>query len=152
MIKRIHIYDLDGTVIDSDHRYRNLPNGSIDLPYWIRMATPENIARDTLLPLAEQYKRDLLDPSTYVVVATARQMADADYHFLASHLGMPDHLISRKVGDSRADFVLKVAGLRKLFSLRQFAMTAKKFWDDNPLNIQHVSKLGIESVLVRGAL
>lgn len=149
MISRIHIYDLDGTVIDSDHRYRNLPNGSIDLPYWIENSTPEKVAMDSLMPLAAQYIRDLLDPSTYVVVATARLMAESDLIFLANKLGMPDYMISRRDRtDERKDYVLKVSGLRKLFNLKQFRDTAKKFWDDNPANIEHVSKLGVESVLV----
>ena len=148
-IRRVHIYDLDGTVINSDHRYRNLPNGSIDLQYWIKMATPENVAKDTLLPLADQYKRDILDPSVYVVVATARVMRPEDTQFLTEKLGTPDHMICRRgEDDARRDYVLKVSGLRKLFGLKQFRATAKKFWDDNPLNIEHVSKLGVEVVLV----
>ena len=46
------IWDLDGTVIDSSHRYSTLPNGDIDLPRWIADNTKANIERDSLLPLA----------------------------------------------------------------------------------------------------
>ena len=37
------IWDLDGTVIDSSHRYSTLPNGDIDLPRWIADNTKANI-------------------------------------------------------------------------------------------------------------
>ena len=149
ILKRIHIYDIDETLVNSKHRYRNLPSGSIDLPYWIKNATPEKIAMDSLLPLAEQYKADILDPSIYVVIATARYCQDADYDYVKRELGWPDYFISRKANDNRADSVLKVLGLRRLRSLRQFAQLAACFWDDNPLNIKAVqSELGIKSALV----
>ena len=34
-MNRYKIWDLDGTVIDSSHRYSTLENGDIDLPRWI---------------------------------------------------------------------------------------------------------------------
>jgi len=146
-MKKILIYDLDGTLISSDHRYRNLESGSIDLPYWIRNATPANIAKDTLLPLAAHYKAAILNPLAYVIVATARLMSDADYAFLHSKLGKPDHIISRRgATDNRPDPVLKVAGLRKLLNLKQFKGKPATFFEDNPLNIEAVAKLGITCI------
>ena len=44
----LYIYDLDGTVIDSSHR---LGNGS--LADWHANNTPDNIAADGVLPLAQ---------------------------------------------------------------------------------------------------
>jgi len=147
MIKSIEIYDLDGTLIDSDHRYRNLPDGSIDLPYWRRMATPSNIAKDTLLPLAAQYKAAIANPAVYVIVATARVMEQADLAYLYGKLGKPNHIISRRDdNDARRDYVLKVAGLRRMFNLRQFRACSKVFYDDNILNLQHVAKLGVKCI------
>ncbi len=67
----IMIFDLDGTVIDTSHRYRNKPCGTIDLDYWFRNSTPENIARDTLLPLADEWRRYHSEGHT-IVVCTAR--------------------------------------------------------------------------------
>lgn len=67
----IIIFDLDGTVIDTSHRYRDLPCGKIDLDFWFANSTPENIARDTLLPLADEWRRYYNDGHK-IVVCTAR--------------------------------------------------------------------------------
>ena len=82
-ITRVSIYDMDGTIVDSLHRYRTIidDNGErIDLDYW-----RENEYRaldDSLLPLAEQYKNDLRDSSCFVIIATARVLRDADNQFI----------------------------------------------------------------------
>ena len=67
----IIIFDLDGTVIDTSHRYRNGPDGHIDLQYWFDNSTPEQIAKDTLLPLAKAWRR-YFDEGHTIVVCTAR--------------------------------------------------------------------------------
>lgn len=67
----IIIFDLDGTVIDTKHRYRDLPCGNIDLDYWFANSTPEMIARDTVLPLADVMRRYYSEGHT-VVICTAR--------------------------------------------------------------------------------
>jgi len=149
MIKSIEIYDLDGTLIDSDHRYRTLPDGkTIDLAYWRRMAAiPDNVAKDTLLPLAAQYRVAIANPAVYVIVATARVMKQADLAYLYGKLGKPNYIISRRGdNDARRDYVLKVAGLRRIFNLRQFRACSKVFYDDNILNLQHVAKLGVKCI------
>lgn len=68
----IVIFDLDGTVIDTSHRYRNKPDGTIDLDYWFANSTPENIARDKLLPLADEWRRYWNEGQHTIVVCTAR--------------------------------------------------------------------------------
>jgi len=147
MIKHIDIFDIDGTLVDSDHRYRNLPNGSIDLQFWREMATPANIAKDKLLPLASQYKAALANPAVYVIIATARVLKEADMLYIRDKLGIPNHIIARRDDDdTRRDYVLKVAGLRQLFNLKQFKEVSKRFYDDNVLNLQHVRKLGVHCV------
>ncbi len=67
----IFIFDLDGTVIDTSHRYRNGPDGHIDLDYWFANSTPEMIARDRVLPLANVWRRHYAAGHT-IVVCTAR--------------------------------------------------------------------------------
>lgn len=67
----IVIFDLDGTVIDTSHRYRDLPCGRIDLDYWFANSTPEMIAKDKLLPLAQTW-RDLYAKGNTIIVCTAR--------------------------------------------------------------------------------
>lgn len=70
----IFIFDLDGTVIDTSHRYRDLPCGKIDLDYWFANSTPEMIAKDTLLPIADVWKRYHSEGHT-IVVCTARSFS-----------------------------------------------------------------------------
>ena len=71
MNKMIFIFDLDGTVIDTSHRYRDLPCGKIDLEYWFANSTPELIAMDALLPLADVMRTRYAEGHT-VVICTAR--------------------------------------------------------------------------------
>lgn len=67
----IIIFDLDGTVIDTSHRYRNKPCGTIDLDYWFANSTPEMIAKDRLLPLADKWREYKAQGHT-IIVCTAR--------------------------------------------------------------------------------
>lgn len=128
-MKRIAIYDMDGTVVCSLHRYRTI-DGKIDLAFW---REHEYMALDdSLLPLAVQYQADLKDPDCYVVIATARVLHDPDRQFIRETLGQPDKVISRKDGDSRSGALLKVLGLKQLFALKQFhGITDIVFYEDN---------------------
>lgn len=134
MIKRIRVYDMDGTVVCSLHRYRTVIGADgierIDLAFW-RENEPKAYD-DALLPLAATYKADLADPETFVIIATARVLNGPDYAFIADKLGMPDHIISRKNGDTRSGGLLKVLGLRRLLSLKQFqGISDMVFFEDN---------------------
>lgn len=132
MIREIHIYDMDGTIVSSLHRFRTGKNGKIDLQHWIDNCTPEMIAKDSLLPLAEQYKQHLADPEIYVVIATARYMQQADFDYIRDNLGMPNKIIHRHAKNNHmrgAD--MKIAGLRFLKNLKQFAKIPCTFYEDN---------------------
>lgn len=152
MYKRIRVYDMDGTVVDSSHRYRTVTVDGvekIDLPYWRENCTPDKIMADSLLPLAEQYKRDLADPETYVIIATARVMQDADFKFVAEKLGQPNKLFYRKANDTRRGAELKGKQLRGLFSLRQFAKILDRvFYEDNRDYLAIAPELGMVPVFV----
>ena len=143
MKKQIYIFDIDGVLIDSSHRYRNLPDGRIDLAYWVKNQTPEKIAQDKLLPLVKFYQACLADDSVYTVICTSRVFSDADYKFIAERLGNPDKLFNRPAGNTRHDAELKKAQLSKFFNLKQFKKLPKIFLDDNKKNLQAVAKLGI---------
>ena len=131
-IERVAIYDMDGTIVDSSHRYRTIIDGNmerIDLQYW-----RENEYRamdDSLLPLFEQYRKDLADENCYVIIATARVMHDADWQFVREILGEPDYFISRKDGDSQSGKTLKIGGLAKFFNLQNFKNADCVFYEDN---------------------
>lgn len=131
-IKRMAIYDMDGTIVDSTHRYRTINlNGRevIDLQYW--RDNQHKALADSLLPMAEQYKKDLADPSCYVVIATARVMNTPDWEFVEKVLGKPDYFISRKEGDAQSGKTLKINGLAKFFNLKNFQNAACVFYEDN---------------------
>lgn len=140
-IKQVKIWDMDGVLVDSSHRYSTVirEDGKevINLPFWRERETEFYIMRDGLLPHAQEYQDDLKNPEIYTVIATARQLAadSPDWRFIRERLGMPHHIIHRKPGDSRSGALLKVLGLRKLFALRQFRQVlesgAVQFCEDN---------------------
>ena len=129
-IKRVSVYDMDGTIVCSLHRYRTMPCGTkIDLQYW--QDNQHRAYDDSLLPMAKQYQDDIADPECYVIIATARVMGDADMAFIRDKLGTPNHIISRKEGDSVSGGLLKINGLAKFFNLRNFANATWVFYEDN---------------------
>lgn len=144
MLTKIHIFDLDGVLVDTSHRYRNKPNGSIDIAYWFAMRSAASIARDTLLPMATQYKKDCADSEVYTIICTSRIYDTLDVEYIAKHLGLPDKLIMRPKDNLEADHILKYRQLQRLFNLRQFAKLTKRFWDDNIKNVYAISELGVQ--------
>lgn len=130
---KLAIYDMDGTIVDSSHRYRTILGEDnierIDLPYWVDNS--HRAMEDGLLPMAKQYMLDLQDPSVYVIIATARVMGSADWQFVNDILGKPDYFISRKKGDSQSGKTLKINGLQKFFNLKQFKTADAVFYEDN---------------------
>ena len=131
-IKKVSIYDIDGTIVDSLHRYRTIisDNGErIDLDYW--RENEYRAMQDSLLPLAEQYKRDLRDENCYVIIATARILRASDNEFISTILGEPDYIISRNDGSNISGGLLKVNGLAKFFNLVTFKDAEFTFYEDN---------------------
>ena len=145
-ITRIAIYDMDGTIVDSTHRYRTIDN-KIDLEFW---RNNQHLAmQDTLLPLAGQYQADLLDAQCYTIIATARVMNQPDYRFVDEILGTPDYLISRKDGDTISGGLLKINGLTKFFNLKNFRGAAAVFYEDNVSYLKAVcDKFNIRGVYI----
>jgi len=149
-ITRVSIYDMDGTIVDSTHRYRTIVSESgerIDLEYW-----RENEYRaydDKLLPLATQYEADLRDYSCFVIIATARVLHDADRAFIRDKLGEPDYIISRLKDSTISGSVLKCNGLKKLFDTVDFSDAEITFYEDNIQYLKSVcDKFNIRGVYV----
>ena len=142
------IWDLDGTVIDSSHRYSTLENGDIDLPKWIADNTRENIEQDTLLPLA-RLMRSNYRQGDIVIICTARVLGVWDHVFLADH-GIKAHFIlSRAIGDNRGDAEMKRQKLLALFAdlkvpLARWTRNAT-FYDDNQGVLNMAEKFGIRT-------
>lgn len=83
-MSNIFIFDLDETCISSSHRTPSFPDGTLNLPEYRKNATPENIAKDTLLPLAATLQK-LISEKSQVIILTARDMSAADYFYLGRH-------------------------------------------------------------------
>lgn len=93
----VHIFDLDGTTIDSFHRVAPClkENGDLDLQLYRDQACQHDlIQKDTLLPLAK-YMQDLMKAGKPVVICTARKMSNSDYVFLRKNKLKPSFICSR---------------------------------------------------------
>jgi len=140
------IFDLDHTVIDSSHRQATRPDGSLDLDHWREHSTPDLIERDTLLPLAHEWRKIHRKGGT-IIVCTARVMGYADYFYLGSRGMFAEKIISRKEGDTTPDDLLKLRGLRQYaasigMSWRKFCASSMMF-DDNLNVIQTLTNNGL---------
>lgn len=112
-MKKLAIYDMDGTIVCSKHRYRTNASNKIDLQFWEENAIPDQIAKDSLLPHHKQYLNDLNDPDVITVIATARQMqaGDANFQFIENNVGVPNYIVHRKIGSKVKGTDLKISGI-----------------------------------------
>lgn len=147
---RVFIFDLDETVIDSRHRTPNNPDGTLNLAAYIERHTPENVARDTLLPLAN-VMRDLIARGEHVWILTARDMANCDYAFLSQHGLTAVKIMSRdrcrsakhyKSGDGE----YKRKWLAPLRNLRQFVKAHFIMFDDAAPVLRTMRQMGITCI------
>jgi len=149
-INRVSIYDMDGTIVCSLHRYRTIVDDRgerIDLDYW--RENEYRAGEDSLLPLAQQYREDLQDENCFVIIATARVLRDADNVFIRDILGEPDYIISRIDGDTVSGGKLKIAGLTKFFNLKPFRDAEFTFYEDNVQYLKAVcDRFGIRGVYI----
>lgn len=112
------IFDLDETVINSSHRTPNKEDGTLDLAAYRARHTQENVAKDTLLPLARTMQR-FIAQGYRVAILTARDMAAFDYAFLLLNGISPKHIYSRdkcktKKHYNMSDGAYKVEWFRKM--------------------------------------
>jgi len=142
MQKPIYIFDLDGTVVDSSHRFTGTAEGKVDLAKWIEDSTRENIFKDSLLPLAK-FMKALMKANQNVWICTARNMSKDDFDFLAEKGIKAKTILCRKDGDNRADAEMKTAKLKRLFNLKQFQNAEKIMFDDNESIQKEMPKIGI---------
>ena len=134
MIRLVSVFDFDGTLVDSSHRYRSriCADGieRIDLAHWMRHE-PLAIA-DTPLPLYFHFQRMCADPSVYTIIATARIWCNATRAWARRFGCEPDKIVARRDrSDTRGGAELKLQALVPLLNLRQFRSAAVEVWEDN---------------------
>ena len=144
-MKRIVVFDLDETIIDSKHRTPNRPDGTLDLDRYFAMKNRESIFRDTLLPLAAFFKA-LDRKENYVVICTARAMNQDDRDYLAHH-GLDAHLVLCRPLDGSEnhikDPILKARKIQRLRNLRQFQGKPIVMFDDAAPVIRKMREIGV---------
>lgn len=120
MINEIHIFDFDGTLVDSSHRYRTDASGEkIDLQFWI--ANEGKTLEDSPLPLMDKFKALCEDSNAYALIATARIWCDLSAKFVEMHNVKPNSLVARNGNDDRRGGAkLKIAHVNRLLNLKQF--------------------------------
>ena len=125
---RTFIFDLDGTTVDSSHRLGET------LADWRRMNTPENIMRDTTLPLAEQLRQAIRD-GLDVVILTSRVLGTTDKVWLAHHGMMAPLILSRHISDTRPAGEYKLAKMAELAIRKKMTFADLRdsvvLWDDD---------------------
>lgn len=143
--KRIIIWDLDETLIDSKHRVPNNPDGTLNLQLYFEMKNRESIFKDSLLPLIKVFKA-LDRVQNYVVICTARAMNQDDYDFLAHH-GIDAHCIICRPEDGSQNHIkdpdLKAHKIQRLRRLKQFHGKPCFMFDDSPPVIRRMRESGI---------
>lgn len=124
MITEIHIYDFDGTLVDSSHRYETLTDSNgeekIDLQYWID--NEHKALNDSLLPLINKFKAVCEDSNKYAIIATARIWCHLSKRFAFINDIKPNGLVARRDRfDNRGGAKLKTAYVNRLLNLKQFS-------------------------------
>jgi hypothetical protein len=144
------IFDLDRTIICSEHRKAVLPDGSLDLNHWIENNRPELIRLDSLLPLAVTMRKTYHSGLHTVLVCTARVLGVADYEFFTAHNLPFHHMLDRPNGCNMVDHELKDVQLR-IFAHQQ-GISWQKFasqsviYDDNENVLTRMSEIGLATV------
>lgn len=133
MYNRINLYDCDGILLNSTHRYK-AKNGRIDLDHWIENDTRQNILKDQPSVLAKHYKESLANPEIFVIIATARscEKNDANYEVIYSKLGKPNLFIHRQgQSDRRGGAQLKIEGITPVINKPTLVNANIHVYEDN---------------------
>ena len=144
-MKRIVVFDLDETIINSAHRTPNRADGTLDLTRYLEMKNRDSIMKDSLLPLADVFK-SLDRKENYVVICTARAMDQNDFDFLEIN-GLTAHSVMCRPLDgsenSIPDADLKARKISRLRNLRQFRNLPVVMFDDAKPVIAKMRSIGV---------
>lgn len=147
-MRTLHIFDLDMTVLCSKHRQATLPCGALDLEHWRENSTPEKVALDSCLPLAEKM-RDCWRAGHLVAICTARVMSRADWELLEREKLFFHFALHRGENDTRRDHDLKREKITDLFIRMRLAVYRWNdvyLYDDNQAVLTMAESLGIKTI------
>ena len=143
--KRLAVFDLDETIVDSAHRTPNRSDGTLDLDKYFELKNRASIMRDSLLPLASFFKS--LDRSeNYVIICTARAMNQDDYDYLEANGIHAHRILCRPLDGSEnniKDGALKARKIQRLRNLKQFRNLPVVMWDDAAPVIRAMRAIGV---------
>lgn len=147
---KIYIFDLDETIINSRHRTPNNPDGTLNLAAYMASHTPENVARDTLLPLA-RFMQKLHRQGAKIWILTARDMKQCDYEYLQRNGIIASKIMSRDKVRHKSHYNLrdgcyKKRWIRPLMNLRQFTKTHFIMFDDAASVLTAMRAIGITAL------
>ena len=127
---KIAFYDIDGTLLNSAHRYKLAACGSkIDLKHWKENSTPEQIQADQpILAMVAKFKRDMQDPETITAISTNRYFCQ-DTKAVFDRLGLQPDFISARESDQQSGADLKQNFIRDL--MLELNIIKAVFYDDN---------------------
>jgi len=147
-IKNLHVFDIDGVLLDSSHRFKTLITEAgqekFDLQHW-----KENQFRaleDTPLKHAEKYKTLLTRKNTFVIIATSRFMRAVDYQVIAEKLGEPHAYVSR-LTDEQKGGLLKLNGVLRIVEDLQLNDLQKVYIYEDNINYLKMLSDGIKQHL-----
>ena len=151
MFRKMHVYDVDGVLLNSAHRHKFNISGELNVEHYFNNLTPEMLKKDSVLPLAKQYIKDCINPEIYCVICSVRSMNHDQLFSIAEKIGLPDKLML--VGEHEPPLApsqfLKRAALVRLFNLKQFRNIPRFFWDDSEKNLEATKDLFTNSFLVK---
>ena len=136
-------FDLDGTLIDSEHRCNQWGDNSkgVDVQYWIENSTRERIFQDSLLPLVEMYYE--FKKTNYTLIAvTAREMTVHDMDFLEHH-GIDFKMVLHRGDNRELDHIIKEKKLNELFESGEYIPFLA--FDDKEENLEVFKKFGFRT-------
>ena len=141
LIKKCYIFDIDGVLLDSSHRYKSVLSkegkARIDLDHW--RANEHRTIEDKVLPLAAHYKKVLSQKNSFIIIATSRIMSAVDYQVIETKLGKPHALISRLTNEQKGGD-LKLNGIiRTLADLNLNSIDTFHIFEDNVQYLKHIA-------------